>query len=130
MSDPDLRSRGAALGEIDPAGAEYDQRAEKRRERERQRKRDARKRQTPAQRERERVRKRVARQHQTPEQRNREKEREKTRSRKKVRPFMGIDGEGGGTDNLGRQNYLLMVASGAEAGEERILQRRWKTPIG
>ena len=97
------------------------------RERQRQRKRKARKQQTPEQRERERererARKREARLHQTPEQREREKERGRARDRKKLRPFMGIDGEGGGTDDLGRQNYLLMVASGTETGEERILQR-------
>jgi hypothetical protein len=39
---------------------------------------------------------------------------------------MGIDGEGGGTDALGRQNYLLMAASGDIAGEERILHRDGK----
>jgi len=30
----------------------------------------------------------------------------------KCKPFIGIDGEGGGTDHLGRQNYLLMHAAG------------------
>src|SRR5262249_32803338 len=44
---------------------------------------------------------------------------------KKVRPFMAIDGEGGGTDEWGRQNYLLMVASGA--GEEHVLHRNGKS---
>src|SRR6516164_8436564 len=72
-------------------------------------------------REHERVRKRDARKRQTPEQREREKERERRRSRRKIRPFMAIDGEGGGTDELGRQNYLLMVASGRMVGEERVL---------
>ena len=48
------------------------------------------------------------------------------RNRAKLRPFMAIDGEGGGTDELGRQNYLLMVASGQTAGEEYILHREGK----
>lgn len=104
-------------------GAEHEQLVEDRHERERKRKRDARKRQTPEQRERERARKREARKQQTPEQREREKAREQARSRKKLRPFMAIDGEGGGTDHLGRQNYLLIVASGTERGEERILRK-------
>ena len=39
---------------------------------------------------------------------------------------MAIDGEGGGTDHLGRQNYLLMVASGQIAGEEQVLHRDGK----
>jgi hypothetical protein len=73
--------------------------------------------------ERERERKREARKHQTPEQRECERERERRRSRRKLGPFMAIDGEGGGTDHLGRQNYLLMVASGKTAGEERVLHR-------
>lgn len=32
----------------------------------------------------------------------------------KLRPFMGVDGEGGGTDRLGRQNYLLLRAGPQE----------------
>ena len=36
---------------------------------------------------------------------------------------MAVDGEGGGTDDLGRQNYFLMCASGQTAGEEYILHR-------
>jgi DNA polymerase type B, organellar and viral len=90
------------------------------------RKREARKQQTPEQRERERVRKQNERNRYTSEQREREKAREQKRSRKKVRPFMAIDGEGGGTDPLDRQNYLLMVASGMTAGEEHILHRSGK----
>jgi hypothetical protein len=35
---------------------------------------------------------------------------------------MAIDGEGGGTDHLGRQNYLLMVAANSE--DEHVLHRR------
>jgi hypothetical protein len=35
---------------------------------------------------------------------------------------MAIDGEGGGTDALGRQNYTLMVAAGVD-GEAHILHR-------
>ena len=119
MADTDIAWR---IGEMIRArGAEHQRLAEYRRERERARKRDARKRQTTEQREHERVRKRDARKRQTPEQREREKERERRRSRRKIRPFMAIDGEGGGTDELGRQNYLLMVASGRMVGEERVL---------
>jgi hypothetical protein len=118
MADTDIASR---IGEMIRArGTEHQRLVENRRERERARKRDPRKRQTPEQREHDRERKRDARNRQTPEQREREKERERRRSRKKLRPFMAIDGEGGGTDELGRQNYLLMVAPGA-AGEERVL---------
>jgi hypothetical protein len=120
----------------------YERLLEDRRERERQRKRKFRKRQTPQQRRRERVRKkkarsrqtpeqrqrevtrkRIARLHQTPEQREREKARQLCRSRQKQRSFWAIDGEGGGTDYLGRQHYLLMVASGQTAGEELTLDR-------
>lgn len=36
------------------------------------------------------------------------------------RPFWGLDGEGGGTDELGRQRYQLLCASNAD-GENRIL---------
>jgi hypothetical protein len=96
-------------------------------ERERERKREARKRQTLEQRDHEHERKRQARLQRTAEQREREKERNARRNRTKLRPFMAIDGEGGGTDALGRQNYLLMVASGSTAGEERILRRDGKS---
>jgi hypothetical protein len=92
------------------------------RRRERTRKRTARLRQTPEQRERHRLRQQEARKRQTPEQR----ERERQRSRSRQRPFMAIDGEGGGTDDLGRQHYLLMVASGQTAGEELIRHRDGK----
>src|SRR5215472_5235120 len=93
-------------------GAEYERAIEARRERERARKREARRRQTPEQRERERNRKRKARAIQTPEQRK--QERERRLSRKTPRPFIGIDGEGGGTDYEGRQNYLFMRAANSE----------------
>src|SRR5919205_75309 len=125
MSEPGSISRGGGL--LPSPGADYERVLEERRERERARKRDARKRQTPEQRERERARKRDERLRSTPEQREREKKRERTRSRKKIRPFMAIDGEGGGTDDLGRQNYLLMVASGSRPGDERILHREGKS---
>ena len=95
-------------------------------ERERERKREARKQQTPEQREHEHERKRESRLQRTAEQREREKERNARRNRTKLRPFMAIDGEGGGTDELGRQNYFLMVASGQTPGEERILHREGK----
>jgi hypothetical protein len=120
---------------------DYERLLEERRERERRRKRKARKRQTPQQRRRERVRKKKARARQIPEQRQSERvrkqearkrqtpeqrERERQRSRSRLRPFMAIDGEGGGTDDLGRQNYLLMVASGQTTGEEIIRHRDGK----
>jgi hypothetical protein len=95
-----------------------------RRERERLRKKKLRKRQTSEQRKRERLRKREGRKRQTHAQREREKERGRRRRRMKIRPFMALDGEGGGTDELGRQNYLLMVASGA--GQPHILHRNGK----
>jgi hypothetical protein len=121
MTDPNLDAR---IGEaIRARGARYARLVEHRHERERVRKRKARKLQTPLQRERERVRKQEARKRQTPQQRQREKEREGRRCRRKLRPFMAVDGEGGGTDKLGRQNYLLMVASAAD-GAERVLNRR------
>lgn len=118
MDDPIATSNPVAAPRA--PGADYKRVVEQRRERERTRKRDARKRQTDEQRERERVRKRYARTHQTPEQREHEKARERARDRRKPRPFMAIDGEGGGTDELGRQNYLLMVAAGT-TGEPHIL---------
>jgi len=31
-----------------------------------------------------------------------------------LKPFIGVDGEGGGTDELGRQNFLLLAAGDAE----------------
>jgi hypothetical protein len=109
---------------IEARGIEYERaieaRREHKREQERRRKREARQRQTPDQRERESDRKRQARMLLTPEQR--EREREQRRSRKKLRPFKGVDGEAGGTDKLGRQNYLLMVAANSE--REHLLQRQ------
>ena len=95
------------------------------RQRELTRKRTARLRQTPEQRERHRIRQRETRKRQTPEQRQHEKERQRNRSRQKQRPFMAIDGEGGGTDYLGRQNYQLMVAAGL-TGEPYRLHRDGK----
>lgn len=130
MSDDAPKKGGkAARQESDrDARQDVDERLARRRESDKLRKRHARKQQSPAQRERERLRKREARKHQTLEQREAEKERERRRSRTKIRPFMGVDGEGGGTDALGRQPYLLMAASGATEGEERILHRDGKPP--
>lgn len=122
MTDPDITLR---VGEIMPAGIDPAALLESRRERERLRKREARKRQTPAHRERDRLRKQEARNRRTTDEREREKVRERGRDRKKIWPFMAIDGEGGGTDHLGRQNYLLMVAAGI-AGEEYVLQNNGK----
>ena len=111
---------------IQARGIEYERaieaRRERKRERERRRKSEARRGQTSDQHERERARKREARTLLTLEQR--EREREQRRCRKKLRPFMGVDGEGGGTDELGRQNYLLMVAANAEG--EHLLHRQGK----
>src|SRR5580704_11564770 len=124
MSDPSINER--VEGSIGARGPEYQRLVEQRREHERVRKREARQRQTTEQREHERERKRQARLRQTPEQREREKEREGRRDRAKLKPFLAIDGEGGGTDELGRQNYFLMVASGQTRGEEYILDRQGK----
>ncbi len=71
-------------------------------------------------RERARIRQQEARKRQTPEQREAAKERKRNHARTKLRPFMAIDGEGAGTDHLGRQPYLLMAASGPTAGEEHV----------
>jgi hypothetical protein len=122
MTEPDVNKRveGIILGR----GVDYEHLVEQRRERERMRKREARKRQILERRERDRVRKREARERQTPEQREREKEREERRCRK---PFMAVDGEGGGIDDLGRQNYFLMIASGQASGEEYVLCREGKS---
>jgi hypothetical protein len=128
MSEPGIKTRFEES--IQAHRPEDERRVECRHERERERKHEARKRQTPEQREHERIRKREARKRrttqqtekecarkreerrrQTHEQREREKERERGRCRRKVRPFMAIDGEGGGTDELKRQNYFLMMAS-------------------
>jgi hypothetical protein len=114
MTDPELAARIADM--IRARGAEYERAVETRRwrkqEQERHRKSEARRRLTPEQRMRECYRKQKARAAQTPEQR--EQERQRKQSRKKVRPFMAIDGEGAGTDFEGRQNYLLMVAANSE----------------
>ena len=124
MSDPSSDERAEEY--IRARGPVYQRLVEQRREHERMRKRKARKRQTTEEREHERERKRQARLRQTPEQREREKEREGRRDRAKLKPFLAIDGEGGGTDELGRQNYFLMVASGQTSGEEYVLQRQGK----
>src|SRR5215470_12093228 len=110
MIDPKVASRIADMAKA--RGADYERTVEARRERERARKQEARRRQTHEQRERECSRKHKARTIQTPEQR--ERERERRQSRKKPRRFLAIDGEGGGTDYEGRQNYLLMVAANSE----------------
>src|SRR5580658_4808342 len=123
MSDP---NNARVEDNIRARGPDYQRLVEHRRELERLRKREARKRQTPEQRENERERKREARLQQTHEQREREKEREGRRDRAKLKPFLAIDGEGGGIDALGRQNYFLMVASGQTLGEECILRRQGK----
>ena len=124
MSDPSINER--VEGSMGARGPDHERLVEHRRELERMRKREARKRQTPEQQEHERERKREARLRQTPEQREREKQREGRRDRAKLKPFLAIDGEGGGTDELGRQNYFLMVASGQTPGEEYILHCQGK----
>jgi hypothetical protein len=110
ITDPEAAGRIADMTKS--RGADYARTVEARRERERARKQEARQRQTPEQRERERKRKHKARAIQTPEQR--QEERERRQSRKTPRPFMPIDGEGGGTDFEGRQNYILMVAANSK----------------
>jgi hypothetical protein len=122
MLDPDAAARIDAI--IRARGPDYETFIDAQRERRNKQKRDARKRQTPEQRAgtraRDRTRKVVAREQRTPEQQEHDQARDRARSRTKVRPFMAIDGEGGGTDPLGRQHYLLMVASGTTPGDERI----------
>jgi len=95
-------------GMISALGPEYALAVEARRERERQRKREARRRQTPEQIGRERERKREA------------------RARKEPRPFLAIDGEGGGKDALGRQYYLLMGAADASGEMKHIRHNKGK----
>lgn len=120
MRDPDFTRRFNEF--IHARGADYEQLIADRRERRRQQKRDARKLQTTEQRNRERLRKQDERKRSTPEQHAHEQQREQRRERK-ARPFMAIDGEGGGTDALGRQNYLLMVASCPVTGVEHVRHR-------
>ena len=80
-----------------------------------------------ARREQERRRKRDARQRQTPEQFGRERERKReARANGELRPFLAIDGEGGGTDYLGRQHYLLMVAADASGETKHIRHNKGK----
>ncbi len=110
MIDPEVAGRIVDMTQA--RGAEYERIVETRRQRERTRKQEARRRQTPEQCERERGRKHKARTIQTPEQRA--QERERRQSRKTPRPFMAVDGEGGGADYEGRQNYFLMVAANSE----------------
>ena len=124
----------------------------RRREQNRVLKREARQRMTPEQREQQRAsdreRKKTARLNATPEQRAREREREcnrprrcrlprklnpeqrerrrekaRQRSRNRLHPFWGVDGEGAGTDDKGRQPYILLAASGPGADEHRIVHR-------
>lgn len=50
-------------------------------------------------------------------------DRHKTRQQLPVtRPFIGIDGEGGGVDDLGRQNYLLLCASDRDGGAQTLFK--------
>jgi hypothetical protein len=91
-----------------------------------------------------RERKKTARLNATPEQRARERERERNRprrcrlprqltpeqrerrrelSRNRLRPFYGVDGEGAGTDDKGRQPYIFMAASGPDVDEHCIVHR-------
>ena len=68
-----------------------------------------------ARRGRARTRMRKLRRQQTAEQIEREAERKRNaRARKPPHPFIAIDGEGGGTDAFGRQDYNLMMAVSAE----------------
>src|ERR1700691_4161330 len=107
------RSAKARVEEIIRSrGPDYQRLIQLRRELERLRKRQARKQQTPEQLEHERARKREARGRQTPQQREYEKEREARRDR--------------ATDEWGRQNYFLMLASDQPAGEKYIPRRKGK----
>jgi hypothetical protein len=113
------------LSATDPGDVAHITELRERRRREQNRKHQlkAREQLTPEEHEhrraRNRERMRTTRQQMTPEQC--EKERERNRSRHKIiRPFMAVDGEGGGIDPVGRQPYLLMAASGSTAGEEHV----------
>src|ERR1700722_17611096 len=86
---------------IQAFGAEYERLIKGRREHERTRKREARLRQNLEHLLRERARRREARERQTLEQIECERQRQQSRCRTKIRSFMGVDGEGGGTDKLG-----------------------------
>jgi hypothetical protein len=107
------------------AQREVDERLARRRETDKVRKRRQRAEQAADQRARtqarDRARKREARKQQTTGQREAEKERNRRRSR--IKPFMAVDGEGGGTDALGRQHFLMMAACDAEGGAPRVLHR-------
>ena len=82
-----------------------------------------------ARRARDSERKRKERRQQTPEHIERARERQRqARARQPLRPFLAMDGEGGGTDDLGRQLYLMMVAADALGEEERILHRNGGAP--
>lgn len=99
-------------------------------ERKRLRMREVRALQTNDQRARDAERKRTARGRQTEEQREIVRAHDRTRKQKerrsKIRPFLAIDGEGGGTDDLGRQHYLLMVAADSR---QTILSRHDGKPL-
>jgi hypothetical protein len=96
---------------------------EQQRANDRERKKAARLNTTPEQRANDRERKKAARLNATPEQRERQREKARQRSGNRLRPFWGVDGEGGGTDDKGRQHYNLMAASGPGADEHRSMHR-------
>jgi hypothetical protein len=78
-----------------------------------------------ARRARDSARKGKERRRQTPEQTERERKRQQqVRVSRKPRPFLAIDGEGGGMDAWGRQPYLLMVA--ADGSGEKVCIRHNK----
>jgi hypothetical protein len=64
-----------------------------------------------------------------PEQRERRREKARQRSGNRLRPFWGVDGEGAGTDDKGRQHYNLMGASGPGADEHRVKHRDGGGPL-
>lgn len=86
-----------------------------------QRKQKGRARRTAEQIVRERESDRRRWQNHTTERREQERAREALRDRKK--PFIGIDGEGAGTDGAGRQPYLYMAASNADRSYVREVHR-------
>jgi hypothetical protein len=85
--------------------------------------RKARQRMTPEQRDQLRARDRERKMAATPEQRQRRRENDRQHSGNLHSPFWGVDGEGAGTDDKGRQHYILMAASGPGADEHRVKHR-------
>jgi hypothetical protein len=79
-----------------------------------------------ARRDKGRIRKQRSHAQQSPEQQQHEKE--QRQARRKLKPFLSLDGEGGGEDPLGRQHYLMMSAAGIDGQDEFILHNDGAPP--